>query len=70
MHTGLVITGQIRPPKEGEKYFALLKVEAINHEEPDKRIGKVYFDDLTPLHPNERIFWKPRPTKCPRELWT
>ncbi|MDI6732562.1 MAG: transcription termination factor Rho [Planctomycetota bacterium] len=56
MQTGLVVTGQIRPPKDGEKYFALLKVEAINHENPELRIGKVFFDDLTPLHPEERLF--------------
>jgi transcription termination factor Rho len=55
MKTGLVITGQIRPPKEGEKYFALLKVEAVNHEDPESRSGQVVFEDLTPLHPNERL---------------
>jgi transcription termination factor Rho len=61
MQTGLIVTGQIRPPKEGEKYFALLKVEAINHENPELRIGRVVFDDLTPLHPNERIFLETTP---------
>ncbi|MEW6026966.1 MAG: transcription termination factor Rho [Planctomycetota bacterium] len=61
MQTGLVITGQIRPPKEGEKYFALLKVEAINHENPDMRLGRVFFDDLTPLHPNERLLLEAAP---------
>ncbi len=55
MKTGNIISGQIRPPKEGEKYFALLKVEAINHEEPDKLHDKVVFEDLTPMHPNERL---------------
>jgi transcription termination factor Rho len=61
MQTGLVITGQIRPPKEGEKYFALLKVEAINHENPDLRLSRVLFSDLTPLHPNERIILETTP---------
>ncbi len=56
MRTGHWVQGQIRPPKEGEKYFALLKVEAINHENPDTAMDRVTFDDLTPLHPAERIF--------------
>src|SRR5207344_2094352 len=46
---------QIRPPKENERYFALLRVEAINYEDPDKLSEKVGFDDLTPLHPLGRI---------------
>lgn len=61
MQTGLIVTGQIRPPKEGEKYFALLKVEAINHENPELRIGRVVFDDLTPLYPKERILLETTP---------
>jgi transcription termination factor Rho len=52
---GCIITGQIRPPKENEKYFALLRVEAINFEEPSMLTEKVNFEDLTPLHPNKRI---------------
>ncbi|MEK7866224.1 MAG: Rho termination factor N-terminal domain-containing protein, partial [Planctomycetota bacterium] len=55
MRTGNIISGQIRPPKEGEKYFALLKVEAINHEDPEKAMDRVVFEDLTPLHPDKRI---------------
>ncbi|MFW5856275.1 MAG: transcription termination factor Rho [Planctomycetota bacterium] len=55
MRTGLTVSGQIRPPKEKEKYFALLKVEAINHEEPEKLKDIVIFDDLTPLFPEERF---------------
>ena len=47
--------GQIRPPKENERYFALLRVEAINYEDPDKLSEKVGFDDLTPLHPHGRL---------------
>src|SRR5213593_3783626 len=53
--TGDVISGQIRPPKEGERYFALLKVEAINFEEPEKAREKILFDNLTPLYPNEQL---------------
>ena len=61
MRTGLTVSGQIRPPKEKEKYFALLKVEAINHEEPDKLKDKVAFQDLTPLHPQERLILETTP---------
>jgi transcription termination factor Rho len=55
MRTGNIISGQIRQPKDGEKYFALLKVEAINHQNPDALQSKVAFENLTPLHPNERL---------------
>ncbi len=55
LRSGNVVSGQIRPPKESEKYFALLRVEAINFEEPDKLSEKVVFSDLTPLHPEERL---------------
>ena len=55
LRTGDVVSGQIRPPKEGERYFALLKVEAINYEEPDKAREKILFDNLTPLYPNEQL---------------
>jgi transcription termination factor Rho len=55
MRTGLTVSGQIRPPKDKEKYFALLKVEAINREEPEKLKDIVVFDDLTPLFPEERF---------------
>src|SRR5499425_1256011 len=55
LRTGDTISGQIRPPKEGERYFALIKVEAINFEPPDVARDKVFFDNLTPLYPNERI---------------
>ncbi|MFH1478410.1 MAG: transcription termination factor Rho [Candidatus Omnitrophota bacterium] len=54
MRTGDTVSGQIRPPKEGEKYFALLKVEAINFESPDTAKDKVPFDDLTPMYPDKR----------------
>ena len=55
LRTGAVVAGQIRPPKENERYFALLRVEAINYEDPDLLTQKVVFDDLTPLHPDERL---------------
>ena len=55
MRTGDTISGQIRPPKESERYFALLKVEAINFENPGKTKDKILFDNLTPLYPEERI---------------
>ncbi len=55
LRTGATVAGQIRPPKENERYFALLRVEAINGEDPDLLTDKVFFDDLTPLHPNERL---------------
>ena len=55
LKTGDLISGMIRPPKEGEKYFALLKVEAINGEPPDKAKERIHFDNLTPIFPNERL---------------
>ena len=55
LRTGDVVAGQIRPPKEGERYFALLKVETINFEEPEKAREKILFDNLTPLYPNEHL---------------
>jgi transcription termination factor Rho len=55
MRTGLTISGQIRPPKDNENYFALLRVEAINHDEPEALKDKVLFEDLTPLFPNQRL---------------
>ena len=55
IQTGDTVSGQVRPPKENERYFALLKVEAINFEDPEKAKDKVLFDNLTPLHPDERL---------------
>ncbi len=55
LRTGDTIQGQIRPPKEGERYFALLKVESINFEEPEKARHKILFDALTPLYPEEKF---------------
>ncbi len=55
LRTGDTISGQVRPPKDTERYFALLKVEAINFETPDAAREKIFFDNLTPLYPMERI---------------
>ena len=53
--TGDTVSGQIRPPKEGERYFALIKVEAVNFESPDHAREKLFFENLTPLYPQERV---------------
>jgi len=55
LRTGDIVSGQIRPPKDGERYFALLKVEKINYDEPEVQRDKILFDNLTPLYPEERI---------------
>ncbi len=55
LRTGDTISGQIRPPKEDERYFALIKVDAVNFEPPDRSKEKIFFDNLTPLYPAERI---------------
>ena len=55
LRTGDTITGHVRPPKEGERYFALLKVESINMENPEVAHTRIMFDNLTPLHPNQRL---------------
>ena len=55
LRTGNIVSGQIRPPKDSEKYFALLRVEAINYENPDNLADKTVFSDLTPLHPENRL---------------
>ena len=63
LQTGDTVSGQVRPPKENERYFALLKVEAINFEDPEQAKNKVLFDNLTPLHPNERLHLEHDPTE-------
>jgi transcription termination factor Rho len=55
LRTGDTISGQIRPPKEGERYFALIKVDAINFEPPEESRNKIFFDNLTPLYPDNRL---------------
>ncbi|MCH8218333.1 MAG: transcription termination factor Rho, partial [Planctomycetes bacterium] len=61
LRTGNNVAGQIRPPKDSEKYFALLRVEAINFENPDLLADKVVFSDLTPLHPEDRLILETDP---------
>jgi transcription termination factor Rho len=61
LRTGATVAGQIRPPKENERYFALLRVEAINNDDPNKLSTKVFFDDLTPLHPDARVHLETTP---------
>ncbi|MCM8757453.1 MAG: transcription termination factor Rho [Candidatus Omnitrophica bacterium] len=61
LRTGDTVSGQIRPPKEGEKYFALLKVEAVNFENPEEAKEKVLFDNLTPVYPRERFILETEP---------
>ncbi len=55
LRTGDTVSGQIRPPKEGERYFALLKVEAVNYEDPEDTRDKILFDNLVPLYPDEKV---------------
>src|SRR4026209_1554995 len=55
LQTGDTVSGQIRPPKEGERYFALIKVEAVNFESPEQAREKLFFENLTPLYPQERF---------------
>ncbi len=61
LRTGDTVAGQIRPPKEGERYFALLKVAEVNFEDPAKMREKTFFDNLTPLFPNERLILETTP---------
>ncbi len=61
LRTGDIISGQVRPPKENERYFALLKIEAINYSEPDKAKHKVFFDNLTPLYPEDQFILEVNP---------
>jgi transcription termination factor Rho len=61
LRTGDTVMGQVRPPKEGERYFALLKVDSINFEPPDAIKHKILFDNLTPIYPNKRIWLETSP---------
>ncbi len=63
LRTGSTVSGQIRPPKENERYFALLRVEAINYQDPNLMSQCVQFDDLTPLHPNSRVVMEHDPAE-------
>src|SRR6516165_594839 len=61
LQTGDTVSGQIRPPKEGERYFALIKVEAVNFEAPEQARDKLFFENLTPLYPQERLVLETTP---------
>ncbi len=61
LRNGHIVAGQIRPPKESERYFALLRVEAINYEDPEVVTEKTNFEDLTPLHPEQRLILETNP---------
>jgi len=68
LHTGDTVSGQIRPPKEGERYFALLKVEQVNFESPDVAREKIFFDNLTPLYPDEKLNLETAPDNMPMRV--
>ena len=68
LRTGDTISGQVRPPKDSERYFALLKVEAINYETPEQAKDKILFDNLTPLYPQERIRLEHNPEDLPTRV--
>jgi transcription termination factor Rho len=72
LQTGDTVSGQIRPPKEGERYFALIKVEAVNFEAPEQARDKLFFENLTPLYPQERIVLETSENLSSRvmDLWT
>ena len=55
LNTGDLVSGQVRPPKEGEKYYALLRIEAVNREDPEKIRSRIFFDNLAPIYPEERM---------------
>jgi len=55
LHTGDTVSGQIRPPREGERYFALVKVDAVNFEPPERKSERIFFENLTPLYPQEKF---------------
>ncbi|HVL69774.1 MAG TPA: transcription termination factor Rho, partial [Vicinamibacterales bacterium] len=65
LQTGDTVSGQIRPPKEGERYFALIKVEAVNFEAPDRSHEKLFFENLTPLYPQHRYLLETAPDNLP-----
>ena len=70
LQTGDTVSGQIRPPKEGERYFALIKVEAVNFESPDSARDKLFFENLTPLYPAERVKLETTPDNLRPASWT
>ncbi len=69
LRTGDTINGQIRPPKDSERYFALLKVDTINGDSPDKARTRMLFDNLTPIYPDERINLEVEPSRYTMRVW-
>src|SRR5512138_1659173 len=68
LRTGDTVSGQIRPPKEGERYFALLKVDTVNFEPPEVARDKILFDNLTPLYPDEKLKLETAPDNMPMRV--
>jgi transcription termination factor Rho len=69
LHTGDTVSGQIRPPREGERYFALVKVDAVNFEPPERKQERVFFENLTPLYPQEKFQLEHSPVElCTRVI--
>lgn len=66
--TGHIITGQVRPPKDNEKYYSLIKVEMVNGVSAEEAMGKTHFDDLVPIYPNERIHLETKPNNFSQRL--
>ena len=70
LRTGDTVMGQVRPPKEGERYLALLKVESVNFEEPEKTKHRIAFDNLRPRYPDSKIRLERKPAISPCGSWT
>src|SRR5690554_3343944 len=68
LRTGDVVSGQVREPKDNERYFALLRIEAVNFQAPEKAKGRAYFEDLTPLYPQERLYLENHPSEVSSRL--
>src|SRR5467141_5309276 len=68
LRTGDTVSGQVRPPKDGERYFALLRVEAVNFESPEVAKDKILFDNLTPLYPQEKLRLESRAEDMPTRI--
>jgi transcription termination factor Rho len=68
LRTGDQVTGQVRPPKEGERYFGLIRVEAVNGGDPELTRSRVHFDNLTPIYPTEQLILESKPTNLSQRL--
>lgn len=69
LRSGDLVSGKCRPPKENERYFGLLHVDAVNGESPDTASERLHFPALTPLYPEKKSFWKPLLKNFQQELW-